>query len=170
MLLVLVKGLVLCSGSHGERCLSGSNAAYSDATYSCPETLCTLWSCPTRGKDGSRFASVLHTASGLFLTAKSLRGALKQPRGLASLRYAAFASGYNQRFPRRSFAPPPGLQRQTSRLASSHPQKRPRGTARGSARGQRPFLQRQTAPHSTSEAPNFIPATRPWVPTNQDSL
>jgi hypothetical protein len=55
MLLVLVKRLVLFSGSHGERCLPlAVMLVILMLRRAGPEALCTLWSCPkARAQDGS---------------------------------------------------------------------------------------------------------------------
>ena len=102
---MLVKGLVLVSGSHGERCLPlAVMLLILILRRGCPEAQDTSWAAQRRGaKMALCFASVLHTASGLFLTAKSLRAALKQLRGLASLRCTAFTSGYNLLEPAEEF-------------------------------------------------------------------
>ena len=102
MLLVLVKRLVLFSGSHGERFFaSGSMLLILMLRRAAPRLYALYGAAQKRArKDGSRFASVLHTASGLFLTAKPLRAALKQPRGLASLRCTALPAAIIASCPR----------------------------------------------------------------------
>ena len=166
MLLVLVKGLVLVSGSHGECRLPLAGMLLILILLCELPRDAMLFGLPKPGKArrALAFKPTRHHASDLFAVKSFLAAVLRPRRGANQRVSPLLPAAIKWSCPRRS---PPRRRACSGKLlglqAATHSSAA--GDVRGSARGQRPFLQRQ----SFTTAPATPPATQPWAPTNQDS-